>query len=44
MWVCPNGGSMKDSLFRVGHIGCLTTQDYDKLIAALVDLQNKGFI
>lgn len=44
MWVCPNGGSMKDNLFRVGHIGCLTTQDYDKLIAALVDLQNKGFI
>lgn len=35
MWVCPNGGDMKDTVFRVGHIGHLTTADYDKLIAAL---------
>lgn len=44
MWICPNGGKLKDSVFRVGHIGCLTTVDYDKLIAAFVDLKNKGFI
>jgi aspartate aminotransferase-like enzyme len=24
IWVCPNGGEMKDTVFRVGHIGCLT--------------------
>ena len=44
MWICPNGGSMKDTVFRVGHIGCLTTADYDTLIAAFLDLQQKGFI
>ena len=44
MWSCPNGGDMKDTIFRVGHIGALTTADYDKLIAAFKDLQAKGFI
>ncbi|MCF0221207.1 MAG: alanine--glyoxylate aminotransferase family protein [Fibrobacter sp.] len=44
MWICPNGGEMKDSVFRVGHIGALTTADYDKLIDAFKDLQAKGVI
>lgn len=44
MWICPNGGNMKDTIFRVGHIGCLTEKDYDKLIDAFLDLRNKGFI
>ncbi|PWJ58618.1 MULTISPECIES: alanine--glyoxylate aminotransferase family protein [unclassified Fibrobacter] len=44
MWVCPNGGEMKDTIFRVGHIGALTTADYDKLIEAFKDLQKKGVI
>lgn len=44
MWICPNGGDMKDTVFRVGHIGALTTTDYDKLIDAFRDLKNKGFI
>lgn len=44
MWICPNGGSMKDTVFRVGHIGCLTEADYDRLIDAFLDLRNKGFI
>lgn len=44
MWICPNGGDMKDTIFRVGHIGALSTEDYDKLLAAFKDLQNKGFI
>ncbi|MCR4799243.1 MAG: aminotransferase class V-fold PLP-dependent enzyme [Bacteroidales bacterium] len=44
MWICPNGGEMKDSVFRVGHIGCLSKDDYDQLINAFVDLKNKGFI
>ena len=44
MWICPNGGDMKDTIFRVGHIGALSTEDYDKLVAAFKDLQNKGFI
>ena len=44
IWICPNGGEMKDSIFRVGHIGALTFEDYDKLIAAFKDLQEKGII
>lgn len=44
MWICPNGGDMKDTVFRVGHIGYLTTADYDKLIEAFKDLMAKGFI
>ena len=35
IWVCPNGGELKDRIFRVGHMGNLTTEDYDKLITAL---------
>jgi len=35
IWICPNGGELKDKVFRVGHMGCLTTADYDKLVAAL---------
>ena len=44
MWICPNGGDMKDSVFRVGHIGNLTVADFDKLIEAFVDMQTKRFI
>ena len=44
MWICPNGGDMKDSIFRVGHIGFLHKGDYDKLIAAFLDLREKNFI
>ena len=35
IWVCPNGGDMKDRIFRVGHMGCLHETDYDALIVAL---------
>ena len=35
IWVCPNGGELKDKVFRVGHMGCLTTADYDKLLTSL---------
>lgn len=44
MWICPNGGDMKDTIFRVGHIGYLKKEDYDKLIAAFIDLREKKFI
>ena len=44
IWVCPNGGELKDSVFRVGHIGNLTTEDNDKLIDALKDMQKRGLI
>ena len=44
MWICPNGGDMKDTVFRVGHIGYLSKADFDKLVDAFKDLQKKGFI
>lgn len=44
IWVCPNGGDMKDYIFRVGHIGALTKDDYDRLLDAFEDLKKKNFI
>lgn len=44
MWICPNGGEMKDTVFRVGHIGALRKEDYDKLIEVFIDLREKKFI
>lgn len=44
IWVCPNGGNMKDTIFRVGHIGALTHDDNTKLINALKDLQKRDLL
>ena len=44
IWICPNGGDMKDSVFRVGHLGYLSKADYDKLIDAFLDMKEKKFI
>lgn len=44
IWVCPNGGDMKDSIFRVGHIGALTHQDNTTLVNAFKDLQKKEIL
>jgi aspartate aminotransferase-like enzyme len=44
IWICPNGGDMKDSVFRVGHIGFLSESEYDKLTDAFLDLRDKKFI
>lgn len=35
IWICPSGGELKDRLFRVGHIGALEKEDYDRLIETL---------
>ncbi len=42
IWICPNGGEQKDTVFRVGHIGYLSEKDYDTLIDAMLDMQKKG--
>jgi aspartate aminotransferase-like enzyme len=44
IWVCPNGGELRDKLFRVGHIGALTTKDFDTLLNAFVDMRNRGLL
>lgn len=42
IFICPNGGALKDEIFRVGHIGALTAADNDTLISAFKDLQERG--
>jgi aspartate aminotransferase-like enzyme len=44
IWICPNGGDLKDRVFRVGHIGALETKDYDTLINALLDMRKRNLI
>lgn len=44
IWVCPNGGILKDSVFRVGHLGALTQADNDTLIYSLRDMQKRGLL
>lgn len=41
IWVCPNGGDLKEKVFRVGHIGALTQEDNSMLIEALRDMRNR---
>ena len=38
IWICPNGGDMKNTMFRVGHIGALTHGDNDTLVDALREI------
>lgn len=44
IWICPNGGEMKDTIFRVGHIGALTHKDNETLVNAFKDLQKRGIL
>ena len=44
IWVCPNGGDMKSTVFRVGHIGHLKHEDNTTLINALKDIQRRGLL
>ena len=44
IWICPNGGDLKDRVFRVGHIGCLTPEDNTTLVNAFKDMQRRGLL
>ena len=44
IWICPNGGDLKDKVFRVGHIGYLSTEDNNVLINALNDMYKRNLI
>ncbi|MBD5584717.1 MAG: alanine--glyoxylate aminotransferase family protein, partial [Clostridia bacterium] len=44
IFVCPNGGDLKEKVFRVGHMGELSYSDYDRLICALEELEKKRII
>ena len=44
IWICPNGGELRDTVFRVGHIGALTEDDYDVLFEAFLDMRKRGLL
>jgi len=44
IFICPNGGSLKDKVFRVGHIGDIKYKDIDILINAFKDMKRKKII
>lgn len=44
IWICPNGGEMKNMIFRVGHIGYLSHDDNTVLINAMKDMQKRGLL
>lgn len=44
IWICPNGGAWAETVFRVGHIGCITEADIQALLDALRDLNRRGIL
>ena len=44
IWICPNGGEIKNTIFRVGHIGALSHDDNTTLVNAFKDLQKRGVL
>lgn len=44
IWVCPNGGELKDKIFRVGHIGCLSHDDNTTLVCALKSIVERDVL
>lgn len=38
IFICPNGGILKNRVFRIGHMGNLTFADYDKLVGAIAEI------
>ena len=44
IWICPNGGDMADKVFRVGHLGAITTDDNTTLVEALKHMQRRGLL
>lgn len=44
IFVCPNGGELKERVFRVGHIGNLTPEDNECLVNAFLDMRDRGLL
>lgn len=44
IFVCPNGGAFRDKIFRVGHIGAVSSEDYDALFDAFDDMLKRELI
>jgi len=44
IFICPNGGILKDKIFRVGHVGNIKYKDIDSLINVLKDMEKRKII
>ena len=44
IWVCPNGGEMANTVFRVGHIGHISDEDNRTLLDALNEMNDRGLL
>lgn len=44
IWICPNGGDLAQSVFRVGHIGSIDNEEIDQLIKAFKDLVKRNIL
>lgn len=44
MWICPNGGTMAEKVFRVGHIGSISKEEIDKLIKVFENLVERNLL
>lgn len=44
IFVTPNGGDLRDTVFRVGHIGNLSLDDMKALTEALHDMNREGLV
>ena len=44
IWICPNGGDLADTVFRIGHIGALTKEDNTVLINSMKDMLRRGLL
>lgn len=44
IFVCPNGGELQHTLFRVGHIGALSIADNETLVQAFCDMKSEGIL
>jgi len=42
--VCPNGGALRDKVFRVGHMGNLDRESYLHLLDAIDDLKRRNLL
>lgn len=44
IWICPNGGELKETVLRVGHIGAISDGDMDALFCALQNMKSRGIL
>lgn len=44
IWICPNGGDLKNKIFRVGHIGALNKENNTTLVNAFKDMMKRKLL